>query len=224
LKIKLRSKSSHKTIKNNRNRSNLHLINYPNFRSNFIEFNDLKNNNKSLNYSLNATEASKYKNISHFSDIKYINDSFSNIEHQTLYDIFSNMFIYFLIEKSKLVDTAKSLSKILKIFSPEIKGIYIKMLDYLNNYKPGKLYKIINKNTFVNEMINAYNNILTKREQNILLKRNNNILNNYIPKKEANNDRSFGSENISPICFKNNLRAISFGKKNSNFVNNTISF
>jgi hypothetical protein len=125
LKIRLRTKSSHKTIKNNRNRSNLHLINYPNFRSNFIEFNNLKNNNKSLNYSLNATEASKYKNISHFSVVKYINDSFSNIEYQTLYDILSNMFIYFLIEKSKLVNTSKSLLKILKIFSPEIKNILI---------------------------------------------------------------------------------------------------
>jgi hypothetical protein len=229
LKIKLSNKSSNKT-KNNYNNclKNLPLIKYPPLKSNFIEFNNLHKNNNNLYYPLNI---SKYQNNSNFSDRKYINKSFTNnsiikkdINQQILYNILSNMFIFFLNEKSKLVDTTKTLSTILKIFSPEIKGIYIKMLDYLNNYKPGKLYKIINKNTFVNEMINAYNNILTKREQNILLKRNNNILNNYIPKKETNNDRSFGSENISPICFKNNLRAISFGKKNSNFVNNTISF
>ena len=104
LKIKLSSKSSHKIIKNNSNRSNLYLIKYPNFRSNFIKFNNLQNNNKSLNYSLNATKESKYKNTSHFTDIKYINYSFSNnsiikknIEQQTLYDIFNNMLIFFLI-------------------------------------------------------------------------------------------------------------------------------
>jgi hypothetical protein len=102
LKIELRSKSSHKAIKNYSNRNNLHIINYPNFRSNFIEFNNLQNNNKSLNYSLNSTKAPKYKNTSHFSDIKYINDSFPNdsiikkdIEQQTLYNILSNMFIFF---------------------------------------------------------------------------------------------------------------------------------
>ena len=177
LKLELRSKSSHKAIKNNSNRSNLHLTKYPNFRSNFIEFNNLQNNNKSLNYSLNAIEASKYKNTSHFSNIKYINNSFSNnsiikkdIEQQTLYDILSNMFIYFLIEKSKLVDNEKSLSKILKLFSPEIKNIYIKMLDYFNNYRNRKIYKMVNKKTFINEMINTYNIILNKREKNILKK------------------------------------------------------
>lgn len=127
-------------------------------------------------------------------------------------------------ENSKLVDTTKSFSKILKIFSPEIKRIYIKMLDYLINCRDGKLYKMINKNTFMNEMINAYNIILTKKEQNILLKRNKNIITNYIQKEAPNNDISFGSENVSPICFKNNLRAISFRKKMSKFVNNTISF
>ena len=102
LKIKLSSKSSNKIIKNNSNRNNLHLIKYPNFRSNFIKFNNLQYNNKSLNYSLNATKESKYKNISHFTDIKYINDSFSNnsiikkdIEQQTLYDILSNIFLFF---------------------------------------------------------------------------------------------------------------------------------
>ena len=121
LKIKLTSKSSHKIIKNNSNRNNLHLIKYPNFRNNFIKFNNLQNSNKSLNYSLNVTKESNYKNTSHFTDIKYINDSFSNnsiikkdLEQQILYDIFSNMFIFLLIEKSKLFDTTKSLSKILK--------------------------------------------------------------------------------------------------------------
>ena len=98
------------------------------------------------------------------------------------------------------------------------------MLDYLINCRDGKLYKMINKNTFMNEMINAYNIILTKKEQNILLKRNKNIITNYIQKEAPNNDISFGSENVSPICFKNNLRAISFRKKMSKFVNNTISF
>ena len=80
------------------------------------------------------------------------------------------MFILFLIEKSKLVDNEKSLSKILKIFSPEIKSIYIKMLKYFNNYRNGKIYKMVNKKRFINEMINAYNIILTKREKNILQK------------------------------------------------------
>jgi len=87
----------------------------------------------------------------------------------------NNMFIIFLIEKSKLADTTKSLSKILKLFSPEIKNIYIKMLDYFNNYRNGKIYKMVNKKTFINEMINAYNIILTQREKNILQK--------YIQKK-----------------------------------------
>ena len=67
LKIELRSKSSHKTINNYSNRNNLHF-----------EFDNLQNINKSLNYSLNSTKAPKYKNTSHFSDIKYINDSFPN--------------------------------------------------------------------------------------------------------------------------------------------------
>ena len=208
LKIKLRSKSSHKTIKNNRNRSNLHLINYPNFRSNFIEFNNLKNNNKSLNYSLNATEASKYKNISHFSDVKYINDSFSNIEHQTLYDILSNMFIYFLIEKSKLVDTSKSLSKILKIFSPEIKNIYIKILKYFNNYRNEK-NKMVNKKTFINEMINAYNIILTKREKNIFQKN--------IQKKVPKNDKIFLQKLLHPHALKIKSEQYHLGKKIINY-------
>ena len=209
MKIKLRSKSSHKIIKNNSNRNNFQK--YPSFRSDFIKFNNLENNNKSLNYSLNATKESKYKNISHFTDI---NDSFSNnsiikkdIEQQTLYDIFSNMFIFFLIEKSKLADNAKSLSKILKIFSPEVKNIYIKMLDYLNNYRNRKIYKMVNKKTFINEMINAYNIILTKREKNILQKK-------YI-KKVPKNDQIFSSEIISPTYFKNKFRTISFAKKMS---------
>ena len=115
------------------------------------------------------------------------------------------MFIYFLIEKSKLVDTAKSLSKILKLFSPEIKNIYIKMLKYFNKYRNEKIYKMVNKKTFINEMINAYNIILTKSEKNILQK---NIL-----KKASKNDKIFSSEIISPISFKNNVKKISFRKK-----------
>ena len=184
MKLELRSKLSHKTIKNNSNKNIFHPIKYPNLRRNFIEFKNLQNNNKSLNYSLNTPKESKYKNNSHFSDIKYINNSFSNnfiiikdIEQQTLYNMIKNMFIIFLIEKSKLVDTTKSLSKILKLFSPEIKNIYIKMLDYFNNYRNGKIYKIVNKKTFINEMINAYNIILTQREKNILQK--------YIQKKST---------------------------------------
>ena len=86
------------------------------------------------------------------------------------------MLKFYMIKKSKFIDISKSFSKIIKIFSPEIKKIYIKMLDYLNNNRAGKLYKIVNKNTFVNEMIDAYNIILTKREQNILLKANKNFL------------------------------------------------
>ena len=216
LKIKLRSKSSHKLIKNNSNRSNLHIIKYPNFRSNSIKFNNLKNNKKSLNYSLNDTKSSKYKNTSHFTDIKYINDSFSNnskikkdIEQQNLYNILSNIFIFFLIEKSKLVDSTKSLSKRLKIFAPEIKNIYIKMLKFFNNYRNEKKYKMVNKETFINEMINAYNIILTKREKNILQKN--------IQKKMAKNDKIFSSEIISPICLNNNVRTISFEKKYRNY-------
>ena len=91
LKIELRTKSKHKAINNYSNRNNLHF-----------EFDNLQNNNKSLNYSLNTTKATKYKNTSHFSDIKYMNDSFPNdsiikkdIEQQTLYNILSNMFIFF---------------------------------------------------------------------------------------------------------------------------------
>jgi len=231
LKIKLLNKSNH--IKKNKYNSfkNFHLINYPHFKSNFIEFNNLQKNNSNLNYPINSSQVSKYKNSSNFSDRKYINKSFTNnsiikkdINQQILYNIFSNIFIFLLNENSKLVDTTKSFSKILKIFSPEIKRIYIKMLDYLINCRDGKLYKMINKNTSMNEMINAYNIILTKKEQNILLKRNKNIITNYIQKEAPNNDISFGSENVSPICFKNNLRAISFRKKMSKFVNNTISF
>ena len=231
LKIKLLNKSNH--IKKNKYNSfkNFHLINYPHFKSNFIEFNNLQKNNCSLNYLLNYSQVSKYKNISNFSDRKYINKSFTNnsiikkdINQQILYNIFSNIFIFLLNENSKLVDTTKSFSKILKIFSPEIKRIYIKMLDYLINCKDGKLYKIINKNTFLNEMINAYNIILTKSEQSILLKKNKNILKNYFQKEAPNNDINLSSENVSPICFKNNLRAILFRKKMSKFVNNTISF
>ena len=181
MKLELRSKLSHKTIKNNSNKNIFHPIN---LRRNFIEFKNLQNNNKSLNYSLNTPKESKYKNNSHFSDIKYINNSFSNnfiiikdIEQQTLYNMINNIFIIFLIEKSKFADTTKSLSKILKLFSPEIKNIYIKMLDYFNNYRNGKIYKMVNKKTFINEMINAYNIILTQREKNILQK--------YIQKKST---------------------------------------
>ena len=54
-------------------------------------------------------------------------------------------------------------------------------------------------------MINAYNIILTKREKNILQK--------YIQKKVPKNDKIFSSEIISPTCFKNKVRKISFGKK-----------
>jgi len=88
-----------------------------------------------------------------------------------------------LIEKSKLVDTTKSLSKILKIFSPEIKNIYIKMIDYFNKYRNEKIYKMVNKKTFINEIINAYNIILTKREKSILQKN--------IQKKVPKNDKYF---------------------------------
>ena len=171
-KIRLKSESSHKAIKNNSSAKNLHLINHRTFRSNFIEFNKMQKNNKSVNDSLNLSKASKYKNITYFSDIKYINNSFSNHskikkdkEQQILYNTLSDMFLFYLNEKSKLVDNSKSLSKILKIFSPEIKRIYIKMLDYFNNYNNGKIYKKINKKTFINEMSNAYNNALTNREK-----------------------------------------------------------
>ena len=117
------------------------------------------------------------------------------------------MFIFFLIEKSKLFDTAKSLSKILKIFSSEVKNIYIKMLDCFNNYRNGKIYKMVNKKTFINEMFNAYNIILTKREKNILQKKYN--------KKVLKNDKIFSSEIISPTFFKNKIRIMSFVKKKS---------
>ena len=43
LKLELRSKLSYKTIKNNSNKNIFHPIKYPNFRRNFIEFNNLKN-------------------------------------------------------------------------------------------------------------------------------------------------------------------------------------
>ena len=63
---------------------------------------------------------------------------------------------------------------------------------------------MVNKKTFINEMLNAYNIFLTKREKNILQK---NI------KKVSKNDKIFSSEIISPIYFKNKVRTISFGKK-----------
>jgi len=202
-KLRLKSGSSHKTIKTNNSTSNLHLISHRTFRSNFIEFNKIQKNNKSVNDSLNISKASKYKNTTYFPDIKYINNSFSNNskikkdkEQQILYNALSDMFIFFLNEKSKLVDTSKSLSKIVKIFSPEIKKIYIKMLDYFNNYKNGKMYKKINKKTFINEMSNAYNNVLTNREKKLFQKN--------IRKKISKNDKIFSLENV---YFKNNIKA-----------------
>ena len=228
LKNKQLIKSSHTSKNKYRGLKNFHLINNPHFKSNFIDFNNFKKNNSGLNYLLNASQTSKYKNYSNFSDRKYINKSFTNnpiikkdINQQILYNILSDMFIFLLNEKSKFFDTTKSFSKILNIFSPEIKRIYIKMLDYLNKSKDGKLYKIINKNTFMNEMINAYNNILTKKEQNILLKRNKNI---NIQKEGLNNNLIFRSDNTSPKYFKNSLRTKIFRTKKSKFVNNTISF
>jgi hypothetical protein len=180
-----------------------------------MELNNLQNN-KSLNYSLNASKASKYQKTSHFSDIKNINDSFPNnsiikkdIEQQTLYNIFSNMFIFFLIEKSKIVDTSKWLSKILKRFSPEIKNIYIKMFDYFHNYRNGKAYKVVNKKTFINEMINAYNIILTKREKNILQKN--------IQKKVPKNDKIFLQKLLHPHALKIKSEQYHLGNKIRNY-------
>ena len=83
------------------------------------------------------------------------------------------------------------------------------MLDYFNNYRNGKIYKMVNKKTFINEMINAYNIILTKREKNILQKN--------IQKKVPKNNKIFSSEIISPICLKNKVRTILFRKKCRNY-------
>ena len=197
-----------------------------------MEFNDLqKNNNNSLYCPLKYIRVPKYKSTANFYDGKDINNSFSkksiikkNINHQILYNILSNMFIFFLNEKSKLIDITKSFSKIIKTFSPEIKKIYFKMLNYLNNCRAGKLNQIINKKTFVNEMINAYNTILTKREQNILiLNKNKIILQKNIYKNELNSDKLFSSETISPTCFNNSYKVITFHKNMSKIVNNTIS-
>jgi hypothetical protein len=170
-------------IDRDKNIKNLNLINYPYFKRNFTEFNHLQKNNSKLYYRSNFHQLSKYKNTSFISDRKYINKSFLNnsiikkdINQQLLYNILNNVLKFYMIETSKFIDISKSFSKIIQIFSPEIKKIYIKMLDYLNNNRAGKLYKIVNKNTFVNEMIDAYNIILTKREQNILLKANKNFL------------------------------------------------
>jgi hypothetical protein len=170
-------------IDRDKNIKNLNLINYPYFKRNFTEFNHLQKNNSKLYYRSNFHQLSKYKNTSFISDRKYINKSFLNnsiikkdINQQLFYNILNNVLKFYMIETSKFIDISKSFSKIIQIFSPEIKKIYIKMLDYLNNNRAGKLYKIVNKNTFVNEMIDAYNIILTKREQNILLKANKNFL------------------------------------------------
>ena len=114
------------------------------------------------------------------------------------------MFIYFLIEKSKLVDTAKSISKILKIFSPEIKNIFIKILKYFNNYRNEK-NKMVNKKTFINEMINAYNIILTKREKNILQEN--------IQKKVPKNDKIFFQKLFHPHALKIKSEKYHLGKK-----------
>ena len=180
LNKKLSYRSTNTKIDNDKKAKNFHLINY---KSKFIEFNTFQKNNSNLYNPLNSHQFSKFKNTSYISDRKYINKSFLNntttkkdINQQILINMLNNVLKFYMIERSKFIDISKSFSKIIKIFPPEIKNIYIKMLDYLNNNRAGKLYKIINKNTFVNEMINAYNIILTKKEQNILLKANKNIL------------------------------------------------
>ena len=151
-----------------------------------------------------------------------------NIKLQILNNIFTRMFIYFKNDKNGNINLSKSFSDKLKAFPQDLKKIYIKMLEYLYSIKNNK---IINQNTFVKGMINAYNLILSKNEQNIIVSSKNEIL--LLMKKNniqsiqnsvgPNHNYLFSTGIISPIHF-NNSKSISIEKINSKENYNTFSF
>ena len=151
-----------------------------------------------------------------------------NVKMKHLNKIFIRMFIYFRNDNNGNINLSRSFSDKLKIFSQELKKIYIKMLEYLYSIKNNK---IINQNTFVKGMINAYNLVLSKTEQNILVSNKNEIL--LLMKKNniqsiqnsvgPNHNYLFSTGIISPIHF-NNSKSISIEKINSKENYNTFSF
>ena len=224
----------------------------PNFNKSVLNLNNkveycnllqTANEGKKMFYNKNFSIVKRFKNYFNQENIKNVKNisnsnmnisknSYSNkgknIKLQILNNIFTRMFIYFKNDKNGNINLSKPFSDKLNIFPQDLKKIYIKMLEYLYNIKNNK---IVNQNSFVKGMINAYNLKLSKAEQNIIVSNKNEIL--LLMKKNnlqsiqnsvgLNHNYLFSTGIISPIHF-NNSKSISIEKINSKDNYNTFSF